>query len=169
MNLPPFNIFPTLSTEKIMLREILISDIPDIVEISFYNAKQAENLEQAIEMHERINQDYRNGNSIHWGISHRTTNKVMGTCGYYRGLETGTGELGCVLLPMFRGQGIMTNAMKLAIDFGLYKIELNRIMAITNKQNQSAIKLLNRLNFIKVDDLLNEEVKYEFKSQLKSK
>jgi ribosomal-protein-alanine N-acetyltransferase len=63
----------------------------------------------------------------------------------------------------------MTNAMKLAIDFGLYKIELNRIMAITNKQNQSAIKLLDRLNFIKVDDLLNEEVKYEFKSQLKSK
>jgi ribosomal-protein-alanine N-acetyltransferase len=166
MNLPPFNIFPTLSTEKIMLREILISDIPDIVEISFYDAKQAENVEQAVEMQERINQDYRNGNSIHWGISNRTTNKIMGTCGYYRGLETGTGELGCILLPMFRGQGIMTNAMKLAIDFGLNKIELNRIIAITSRKNQSAIKLLDRLNFIKVDDSLNEEIKFEFEAKL---
>ena len=166
MNLPPFNKFPTLSTEKIVLREILISDIPDIIEISFYDTKQAENVEQAMEMQERINQDYRSGNSIHWGISNRKTNKIMGTCGYYRGLETGTGELGCVLLPMYRGQGIMTNAMKLAIDFGLNKIELNHIIAITSKQNNSAIKLLDRLNFIKVDASPNDEIKFQFEAKL---
>ncbi len=163
MNIPPFNKFPNLSTEKIMLRKILISDIPDIVEISFYDAKQAENVKQAIEMQERINQDYSKGSSIHWGIANRTTNKIMGTCGYYRGFETGTGELGCVLVPMFRGQGIMTDALKLAIDFGLNKIELNRIVAITSKQNHSMIRLLDRLNFIKVDDLQGEEIKFEVK------
>ena len=105
---------------------------------------------------------------LHYNLTkiNRTTNKIMGTCGYYRGLETGTGELGCILLPMFRGQGIMTNAMKLAIDFGLNKIELNRIIAITSRKNQSAIKLLDRLNFIKVDDSLNEEIKFEFEAKL---
>ena len=163
MNLPPYNKFPTLSTEKIMLKEILISDIPDIVEIMFYDGKQAENVKQALEMQERINQDYRNGNSIHWGIVNRATNKIMGTCGYYRGFETGTGELGCVLLPIFRGQGIMANALKLAIGFGLNKIKLNRIVAITNKQNHSAIKLFDRLNFTKIDDLQDEEIKFEVK------
>ena len=68
MNLPPFNKFPKLSSEKILLREILVVDIPDIVEISYYNGKQAENLTQAMDMQESINQDYILGNSIHWGI-----------------------------------------------------------------------------------------------------
>lgn len=30
--------------------------------------------------------------------------------GYYRGFENASGELGCVLLPQFRGQGFMTSA-----------------------------------------------------------
>ena len=165
MNLPPYKKFPTLLSEKIMLREILISDIPDIIETSFYDGKQAENVDQAIEMQERINQDYRNGNSIHWGISNRKTNIIMGTCGFYRGFESGIGELGCVLLPIYRGQGIMTNAMELAIDFGLNKIDLNCIVAITSMQNNRAIKLLDRLNFIKVNTSLNDEIKFKFEAK----
>jgi len=163
MNLPPFNKFPKLSSEKILLREILVVDIPDIVEISYYNGKQAENLTQAMDMQESINQGYILGNSIHWGIINRTSNEIMGTCGYYRGFKKGTGELGFILLANFRRQGIMTEALKLAIDLGINKMKLHRIVAITGKQNHNAIKLLERLNFRVADDLQNEEIKYEIK------
>lgn len=163
MKLPPFDIFPLIADKKIRLRQIIESDLNDLREISYYDAKQAKNVVQAIEMQAKINKDYDEENSIHWGIEEFSTNKIVGTCGYYRGLDKSEGELGCVLLPQFRRQGFMTNAMRLAIDFGLKNMELKRIWAVTSKQNNQAIKLLERLNFIKLTDLPDDEIEYELK------
>ena len=164
MKLPPYDIFPCIASDKISLRQVQTSDIKDLIEISFYDSIQATTLQQATEMQAKINKDYFDGNSIHWGIADKLTNKIVGTCGYYRGLDKGEGELGCVLLPQNMGQGFMTLAMQLAIDFGINTIGLKRVWAITTKENYRAIKLLNRLNFIKVADLSNDEIEYEFKT-----
>lgn len=163
MKLPPFDLFPLISDGKIRLRQIISSDTKDLLEISYYDAKQAKNLAQAIEIQARIDKDYKEGSSIHWGIEDISTNKIVGTCGYYRGFSKGEGELGCVLLPQYRGQGFMTNAMQLVIDFGLKNMELKQIWAITSKQNYQAIKLLERLSFIKLTDLPNDEIEYQLK------
>lgn len=159
--------YPIIKDDKISLRQIMPTDIEDIVEISFYDTIQATTFEMAIVMQERIDQDIRDGNSIHWGIIDHSTNKIVGTCGYYRGLDKGEGELGCVLLPQFRGQGFMTNAMQLAIDFGLNNLGLKRIWVITSNENIKAIKLLERLKFIKVVDLEDNEIEYELTPQKK--
>ena len=166
MRLPPYDKFPSISDDKIFLRQIQLSDISDIIEISFYDSIQATTSKQAIEMQEKINEDYNNGNSIHWGIADKLTNKIVGTCGYYRGLDKGEGELGCVLLPQYRGQGYMTFAMLLAIEFGINVIGLKRIWAITNKQNEKAIKLIEKLNFAKIADLDENKVEYELRQKL---
>jgi ribosomal-protein-alanine N-acetyltransferase len=163
MKLPPYHIFPIISGDRITLRQILNADIEDLIEISFYDAIQATTLQQATEMQDKINKDYIEGNSIHWGIADNLTNKIIGTCGYYRGLDQGTGELGCVLLPQYRGQGFMTSAMLLAIDFGINNIGLKRVWAITSKQNEKAIKLLEQLNFTKIADLDDNEIEYELR------
>ncbi|MBC7847792.1 MAG: GNAT family N-acetyltransferase [Flavobacterium sp.] len=166
MKLPPYDKFPSISGDKISLRQILPADIKDIIEISFYDAIQATTVQQATEMQSKINKDYSDGNSIHWGISHNTTNKIIGTCGYYRGLDKGDGELGCVLLPKYRGQGYMKAAMLLAIEYGLNNIGLKRIWAVTTKQNDKAIKLLEKLNFIKIADLADNEIEYHLRQNI---
>jgi ribosomal-protein-alanine N-acetyltransferase len=166
MKLPPYDTFPSISDDKISLRQIQFSDINDIIEISFYDSIQAATLTQAIEMQAKINMDYSSGNSIHWGIAYKLTNKIIGTCGYYRGLDKGEGELGCVLLPQYCGQGYMTFALLLAIEFGQNNIGLKRIWARTTKQNEKAIKLIEKLNFIKIADLDNNEVAYELGKDL---
>jgi len=163
MKLPPYNVFPVISNDKIVLRQVLPADIKELVEISFYNAVQAKTVQQAVEMHAKINKDYFDGHSIHWGIEDKMTKKIVGTCGYYRGLDQGEGELGCVLLPQYRGQGFMTSAMLLAIEFGLNTIELKRIWAVTSQYNKNAIKLLDRLNFKKIADLEDNEIEYELR------
>jgi ribosomal-protein-alanine N-acetyltransferase len=155
--------FPTIEGDKILLRQVLPEDIEDIIEISFYDAIQAKTITEAKEMQSKIHQDYLNGNSIHWGIVDRSTAKVVGTCGYYRGFDQGAGELGCVLLPNYQGKGYMFAAMLLAIDFGLLNMGLKRIWAITTTQNSGAIKLLERLNFTKTADLDNDEIEYEWR------
>jgi len=164
MKLPPYDKFPSISDDTIVLRQIQFSDIKDMIEISFYDSIQATTLTQAIEMQAQINVDYSNGNSIHWGIADKLTNKIIGTCGYYRGLDKGEGELGCVLLPQHRGQGYMTFAMLLAIEFGLKNIGLKRVWAITNQQNEKAIKLLERLKFIRIAELPNDAIEYALRT-----
>lgn len=166
MRCPPYTNFPTIHGDEISLREIQPSDINDLIEISFYDAVQATTLQQAIAMHVKINQDYTDGNSIHWGIADKLTNKIIGTCGYYRGIDKGEGELGCVLLPQYRGQGFMTSAMLLAIEFGLNNIGLSRIWAVTSQQNKKANKLLERLNFVKIKILEDNEIEYELKNHI---
>lgn len=164
MKPPPYKIFPSIISDKISLRQVQTSDIKELIEISFYDSIQATTLQQATEIQAKINKDYFDGNSIHWGIADKLTDKIVGTCGYYRGLDQGEGELGCVLLPQNEGQGFMTLAMQLAIDFGINTIGLKRVWAITTKENYKAIKLLERLNFIKITNLPNNEVEYEFKT-----
>lgn len=165
IKIPPYDDFPFVSNGKISLRQILNSDIRDLIEISFYDSIQATTLEQAIEMNSKINRDYEAGKSIHWGIVDNLTNIMVGTCGYYRGFYKGQGELGCVLLPKYRGQGFMTSAILLAIEFGIKKIGLNRIWAVTSIKNEKAIKLLERLDFKKIRVLDENEVEFELITQ----
>ncbi|WP_106916028.1 GNAT family N-acetyltransferase [Chryseobacterium aurantiacum] len=162
MNLFQRDNFPNVTGGRVSLRQILDADLDDIMEISFYDAIQAKTVQQAAEMQVKINQDYRDGNSIHWGIVDNVTHKIVGTCGYYRGLDKEEGELGCVLLPKYYGQGYMTDGMLLAIDFGLIQMGLKRIWAATSKQNGPAIKLLERLNFVKIAEA-DDEIEYELK------
>lgn len=158
-----FNDFPNVTGSRVSLRQITDNDIPDLIEISFYDAVQAENVHQAAEMQARIDQDCLDGNSIHWGIVDNETNRMVGTCGYYRGLNKGEGELGCVLLPQHYGKGYMTAGMSLAIDFGLHTMGLKRIWAATSLQNGPAIKLLERLGFVKTADVSDDEIEYEWR------
>jgi len=165
IKIPPYDEFPLVSNDKISLRQILHSDINDLIEISFYDSIQATTLEQAIEMSSKINRDYDYGNSLHWGIVDNQSNRIVGTCGYYRGFNKDGGELGCVLLPQYRGQGFMTSAMLLAIDFGIKNIGLKRIWAVTSQQNEKAIKLLERINFKKIRVLNDNDAEFELVSK----
>lgn len=164
MNKPPYESFPVLSGEKIMLRQIDPAEIIEIVDISFYNAKKASTESEALQMLAKINQDYLTGESIHWGIAVKSTNKIMGTCGFYRGFDNAYGELGCVLLPAYQGNGFMTNALQLSIRFGIQNIGLKKIIAITSRDNIKAQHLFERLGFIKNDGAA-EEITYEFKNE----
>lgn len=165
MNLPPYHNFPTLSSDNLVLRSIQTPDVASIINISFYDGKPASSIEQAIEMQERINIDYKDGNSIHWGIAEKQTNRLLGTCGYYRDFKNKTGEIGCILLPDTRGKGIMTQALDMIIKFGFETMELQRIVAITSAQNHRALKLVNQLGMTKSKELPDDMIEFEILSK----
>ncbi|MBD2721932.1 GNAT family N-acetyltransferase [Hymenobacter armeniacus] len=160
MNLPPFHSFPVLTSGTVLLRQVEPADASSLLEISFYDARPARNPGEAAQMQQKINADYRAGTGIHWVIVSSATAEVVGTVGYYRGFAHSVGELGCVLKPAFRGQGLMSQAMKLAIGFGLGTMLLSQVKAITGRQNAAAIRLLGRLGFRQTANLANDEVAY---------
>ena len=146
-NYPPYKNFPMLSSSQTILRQVMEPDADEIMEISYYDGVQANNRIEAIEMQHKINQDYLQGNSIHWGIVDAQSSELVGTCGYYRGFANYTGELGYVLKPSFEGRGYMFNALKKAIEFGINIIGLQKIIAITEKSNIKSQNVLKKLNF----------------------
>ncbi len=139
------------------------TDFADILAITTYDGVLAKNLQDVQNIYDKINMDYQQGNSISWGIATRDNNEIIGTCGYYRGFDNETGEVGFVLKEEHRGKGYMSQAVKKAVEFGLNEMLLKRIIAITSNANIKTIKLLERLNFVRVSmDDLNRPV-YEFK------
>ena len=160
MKLPPYTEYPKMTSGRLLLRRINPEEISQLLPISFYDGKAAATEAEALLMLERIDKDYLNGNSIHWGIEEKASGRLTGTCGFYRGFKNASGELGCVLLPEYRGKGFMTEAMRLSIDFGFRRIGLEKIFAVTSKNNSAAIRLLERLSFSKRKKI-QEEVVFE--------
>jgi ribosomal-protein-alanine N-acetyltransferase len=165
-NYPPYKNFPMLNSSQIVLRQVTDIDAYDIVEISYYDGIQARNPDEAIEMQKKINQDYYQGNSIHWGIMDAQSSKLVGTCGYYRSFVNNTGELGYVLKPSFEGRGYMNNALKKVIEFGINTIGLQKIIAITEKNNIKSQNVLKKLNFFQ-EAVQDDYITYTYQGGLR--
>jgi [ribosomal protein S5]-alanine N-acetyltransferase len=148
---------PMLSSHRLVLREIEPNDLPSIMEISVYDGAYATSEAEASHVLEKIKADCATGEAVHWGICLKETDEVVGTCGYYRGYPGNVGEIGYVLRPAYRGRGIMTEAVKLVVDFGLGTMKLSTIVAYTSPANLASIGVLTRAGFHEVrserDDL----------------
>ena len=147
INRPPYTSFPELRTGNLLLREVKPDDIPHLLEILTYDGKTAATLEEGIQIVERTNQNYQDGNSINWVIENNEINELMGFIGYYRGFENGVGEVGFVLKAGFRGLGFMSGALNLVTQYGLEHMQLNQVTAFTKPDNHKAIAVLNRNGF----------------------
>lgn len=139
--------FPELSSPELVLRRVMLGDVPSIRDISFYDGVAAATEEDAVAILERIEEDYKQGNSVHWGICLRGSDEVAGTCGFYRGYPANVGEIGYVLRAAYRGQGVMTKALRLVLQFGFAKMTLSEIVAFTAPTNWASIGVLERLGF----------------------
>ncbi len=148
MNLPPYILFPELRTGGLLLREVKPDDIPHLLEILTYDGKSVETLDQGVEIIRKIDQNYREGESVNWIIEELETNQLIGFVGYYRGFENGFGEIGFVLKEAFRGKGFMSQSLQLAVDFGINRMWLRQVRAFTKPDNEKAIAVLERNGFV---------------------
>lgn len=142
-----FTVFPVLSSDRLVLREVLEDDAPFIVDISFYDGKAAKNEREAKAMLRKVGADVARGESIHWGVILKTGGGVIGTCGFYRGFGEYRGEIGYVLKEAYRGQGIMTEALEQIIGYGFEQLALSEIVAYTDEDNVKSAGVLTRLDF----------------------
>ncbi len=145
-----FDEFPILHTDRLILREISTSEVGSIIDISIYDGIFAIDEQHALSMLELINDAYLKGEGIHWGICLREANAVIGTCGFYRGYLNNVGEVGYILRESYRGQGIMTEAVRCVVDFGLNVMDLRRIVAYTEPTNEASMAVLRRVGFHEV-------------------
>ena len=160
MNFTPF---PTLTTERLMLRQLSMEDENEIFALrsddrvnEFLGRAKANTVEDARKFIEKINDAIRNNESIYWAIILKSESKLIGTIMLWNiSKEESKAEMGLELHPDHQGKGLMQEAVAKVIEFGFSKMGLETIEGFTHRMNRASIKLLTKNNFKR--DLKAEE------------
>jgi len=146
-----FTPFPILTTERLTLRQLIINDEQEIFalrsdsEINKYLDRQ---ISKTIDDARNFINKIIKSDSLYWAITLSDKNILIGTiCLFAFSDENYKCEIGYELLTKFQGQGIMKEASEKVIDFAFNTIKVQKIEAFIHKDNQSSIKLLEKLSF----------------------
>lgn len=150
-----FNPFPVLHTEKLILRQLAISDDEEIFALrsdkrvnKYLDRQPANSIEDAENFINKISESIKRNESIYWAITLRSNKKLAGTICYFNFSDKNSkAEIGYELLPEYHGMGIMQEAIYKVLEFGVENLKLNRIEAYTYKDNKSSTKLLEKHGF----------------------
>lgn len=154
-----FQPFPVLTTERLILRELKESDHELVLFLrsdKTVNAfierpvdRQTKTTEDAIRFIKELHGYAKSNTSIAWGITLKESHNIVGSiCLWNFSEDRKTAEVGYDLHTNYQGLGIMTNALKLVLDYGFKILNLDKIEAFTHKDNTSSIKLLERNGFL---------------------
>ncbi|WP_219836796.1 GNAT family N-acetyltransferase [Paenibacillus sp. R14(2021)] len=155
--------FPTLETERLVLRQLRGEDAEDLFhyfamdEVTrYYDVDSFTEQKQAEELINNWQQRFDRSLGYRWGITHKTEDRVIGTCGFHNWTkEHMKSEIGYELSPSVWNRGIMTEVLKAVIQFGFEELRLNRIEACIDPANSRSRKLLLRSGFLE-EGLLRE-------------
>lgn len=159
-----FTPFPSLTTERLSLRQLTADDWFDIFalrsdpEINTYlDRAPCKTTEDALNFIYKVNDNIQKNNSVYWVISLKLTNSFVGTiCLFDFSNEESSCEIGYELMTKFQGQGIMKEAAEKIIDYAFHTILVRKIIAFTHQENQKSTKLLTGFHFSKSLDI-NED------------
>jgi ribosomal-protein-alanine N-acetyltransferase len=147
--------FPKLETERFVLRKLTQNDSIDIFQCfsldevtKFYDVESFTNIKQAEELIQRWNERFETGQAIRWGITLKSENKVIGTCGFHGWMKNHyKAVIGYELTPEYWHQGIMTEVVEKVIEYGFNTLCLNRIEAFVEPENVGSRKVLEKIGF----------------------
>ncbi|HEX6171826.1 MAG TPA: GNAT family N-acetyltransferase [Chitinophagaceae bacterium] len=150
-----FTPFPILTTERLTLRQLVSNDEHEIFtlrsdsEINKYLDRQISNtIDDARNFISKVNENISKNDSLYWAITLSDKNILVGTiCLFAFSDENYKCEIGYELLTNFQGQGIMKEAVEKVIDYAFNTIKVKKIEASLHRDNQSSIKLLEKLSF----------------------
>jgi [ribosomal protein S5]-alanine N-acetyltransferase len=159
--------FPSLSTKRLQLREIVASDAPALLAIhgdretmKWFGSDPLADLEAADKVIAGFaNMRQQPNPGVRWGIvrAHAARGGVLlGTCGLFRwNRGWRTCLTGYELARQAQGQGYMTEALRAIFAWGFETMELERIEAQVHPLNTPSLALLRRLGFVE-EGLLRE-------------
>lgn len=151
--------FPTLITDRLILRELETEDAKDIFahrsedRINHYLEDfRHTSLEQTQAFIRNVQNLITNGKSLFWILVEKGADRFIGTvCLWNISEEESKAETGFTIDPEFQGKGYMNEALSKVIGFGFNKMNLNVIEAYTHKNNEPSIRLLLRNKFKRGD------------------
>ena len=150
-----FSRFPTLETDRLILRELTVSDYKAVFDIfrhsevtRFYDQETFKGLEPAKNFVDSCIKRFYDRLGIRWGLVHKADMKLIGTCGLHKLVDKfSRAEIGYDLALDYWRRGLMSEAIKVILDHCFREVGFNRIEALCMTGNSSSICLLEKLKF----------------------
>ncbi|NQX66172.1 GNAT family N-acetyltransferase [Paenibacillus alba] len=161
----PYDFNREIQSERLLLRKMTLEDAVDIfdyasdVQVSkFTTWENHKNIEDTLTFLKIIMQKYENNQPSDWGIVHKETNKVIGTCGWvYINESHHRAEIGYALSPIYWNQGIITESMKQVLNLGFNELDINRIEARCMIGNLGSERVMIKLG-MQFEGLIREQM-----------
>ena len=149
--------FPTLTTERLVLRALVPTDAPALFAIradervmQFIGRRRATTLQDASDLISAIHAGTEANDGITWAITLKGDDTLIGTIGYYRlKKEHYRGEIGYMLSADHWRKGIMGEALEAAVACGFDHLGFHSIEADTDPLNIASNTLLARHGFVR--------------------
>ena len=144
-----------LETDRLNLRQLALEDAGFILELvndsawlRFIGDRGVRNLADAANYltNGPLNSYARNGFGLYL-VELKENAVPLGMCGLIKRETLPDVDLGIAFLPNFRGQGYAYEASAGVLAYARGSLGLKRLVAITDPENVSSIKLLERLGF----------------------
>lgn len=150
-----FTHFPTLTTDRLLLRQIQPADAEDLFAIfsdeqvmEFYGHLPHKTVDDSRELIRQQHAWYAQRAGIRWGITLKGEDRVIGSCGFYLfDLDSQHAETGYELNRTHWRQGIVIEAMAAILTYAFTELGLNRVEAVVDDGNERSQGLLRKLGF----------------------
>ena len=157
MNVFSFLPFQNLESDRLILRQLTVNDVDEVFALrsnadtmKYIPRPLAITSDEALAHIKTIQQKIETNEGINWAITLRGNDKLIGIAGHYRiKWEHFRSEIGYMLLPEFDGQGIVTEVVKLLVDYGFNEMKMHSLEAVIDPRNIASARVLEKNNFIK--------------------
>ena len=173
MSDPGFVPFPELKTQRLFLRQVGLSDTPEILFLrsndqvmQFICREKTKTAEEAAAFLQTIIDMYEKNEALMWAITlEAQPEKLIGTVGYWHmQKEHFRAELGYTLHPDHWKKGIMNESIRAVISYGFGPMQLHSIEARISPENTASANVLEKTGFTK-DGYFKED--YYFQGKFK--
>lgn len=147
----PSPTFPSLKTERLVLRPFLMDDAQVLFPIvqepnifQYFPTKDAWALEKVERyIYHQIHHWEKFGYG-HWAVTLVESGQLMGWCGLEFLPDTNETEVGYLLSSAFWGKGYATEAASVSVQFGKKEIGLSEIIGLTDPLNIASQRVLEK-------------------------
>lgn len=153
-----FTKFPTLETERLILREHALFDAETLFAMrtnetvmKYIDRERPADLLEIKTFITKFNEGFEKGDNLAWVIALKDNPKQMiGSIGYWRtDFANHRAEIGYMLHPDYWRTGIISEALKRTINFGFEEMNLHSISANINTENDASRQVLIKHGFVK--------------------
>jgi ribosomal-protein-alanine N-acetyltransferase len=149
--------FKTLTTQRLILREVTLDDAPEVFAfrsdkeaMRFIGRPVAKSIDEAKELIQKFIDAMNNNDGATWGITLKGESKVIGTIGFWRmQKEHYSSEIGYMLHPLYWGKGYAAEALEAVMEHGFRELKFHTVQAYLTPENTASSKLLERAGFVK--------------------
>lgn len=146
-----------IPTKTLTLRFLNEADLPAVYDIfshpevmRYWSYPPWTERSQAQQWLMRVQEGYRTGNDLQFGIERRADRVLVGTCTLFQfHITSRRAEIGYALGRPYWGAGYMNNALQALVRYAFQTLDLNRLEADIDPRNVASAKTLERLGFQK--------------------